>query len=362
MNKLLTFVIILLIFGVSLWAFTNPAPETETTAPPSAETEAAPKLPKLTVSFSETGFFYDSNIEVAITASISEAVIYYTTDGAEPTSESKRYEQPLTFTALKDTRAVVLKAFAVYEDTVTRPVAHTYFLGKDVASRVETMVFSISTNEEYLYDYDTGIFVAGRLRDEYIAENPKVHIDPPAPANFNIRGLEGERPVYVEAFTADGERVVAQAAGLRVSGGWSRAENQKSLRLIARNMYEPGVGKFRYAFFPDETTLDGYGVLLDKYDSILLRNGANDRDFGMLRDEVASKLARDAGFAAVSPYRAASVFLNGEYYGFAWLRAVINEQYLMDVYGAPTSDFEIAGDGDTWYKTDNMEVKRRLKT
>jgi len=318
------------------------------------------KKPRLTLSFSETGHFYDEHIEVSIAASIPESEIYYTTDGSEPTSESERYLHPLTFSAFKNPTAVVLKAVSVYGGQISKTLTHTYFLGTDIHERFDTLVFSLSTNEEYLYDYDTGIFVEGHLRDEYIAANPGRGIEPPAPANFNIRGMEGERPVYVEVFTPNGERVVAQAAGVRVSGGWSRATEQKSMRLIARNLYEPNVGKFHYNFFPDETVEYAYGQNLRKFDTLVLRNGANDRDFGMLRNEVASKLAKDAGFRVVSPYRAASVFLNGEYYGFAWLQAGLNEQYLQDLYNAPTKDFDIVGDGDSWYNTEDSELKEAL--
>lgn len=320
---------------------------------------AAVEKGKLKLSFSETDFFYTNDIEVAITPSIPGAMIYYTTDGSEPTSADMVYSKPVRLSA-KNTSVVVLKAIAVYEDTVTRPLVHTYFLGKGFAGRFDTLIFALSTNEDYLYDYDTGIFVEGRLRSDYIKENPREKIDPPAPANFNIRGAESERPVYVEVFTPEGERVVAQAAGLRVSGGWSRAADQKSLRLIARNEYDPGNGKFHYDFFPDAVVSDGYGTPLRKFDTLLLRNGANDREFGMLRNEVAVKLARNAGFNEATPVRAAAIFLNGEYYGFAWLEALINEQYLQDIYSAPTKDFDIVGDGDMWYNTENAALYESL--
>lgn len=311
---------------------------------------------KLRLAFSMPGHFYEDSIEVSVTASNSDAEIYYTTDGSEPTSTADKYIEPLSFTADRNVNVVTLKAIAVYGDTTTRTLAHTYFLGSDVQTRFDTIVFSVSTDPDYLYDYDTGIFVEGRLRDEYEATHPNEHIQPPAPANFNWRGMEGERPIYVEAFTPDGTRVVAQAAGIRVSGGWSRANDQKSLRLIARREYEPDEGKFHYDFFQGERMNGTYGAPITEYDSIVLRDGANDREFAMLRNEAASLLARDAGFREVSPARAAAVFVNGEYYGFAWLQVSLNEQYLQDVYGAPDKSFEIVGDSERGMNTDNMEA------
>lgn len=43
--------------------------------------------------------------------------------------------------------------------------------------------------------------------------------------------------------------MIDQAAGVRLSGGYSRVPDQKSLRLIARKSYDPDNGKFKYAFF-----------------------------------------------------------------------------------------------------------------
>lgn len=359
--------IILLLSAVLLSVFPTPAVglsdlmET-VSAPPTEDTgDNLAANAKLRLSFSETGYFYDRDIEVAITASVADAKIYYTTNGSEPTSTSSEYTGPLTFTASDSVKAVVLKAYAEYGDTFARPMVHTYFLGKGIDSRFDTLVFSLSTDPEHLYDYDTGIFVEGRLRDEYLAENPGVWPDPPAPANFNIRGMEGERPVYVETFTPEGERVVAQAAGVRVSGGWSRANAQKSLRLIARNEYEPGFGKFHYDFFPGETVNDPYGTPLSKFDSIILRNGANDRDSAMLRNEAMSVIAREAGFRDVTPVRAAAVFLNGEYYGFSWLQVSLNEQYLQDVYSAPQNSFDIVGNGEEWLVTDSLSAQSAIQ-
>ncbi|MCL2084025.1 MAG: CotH kinase family protein [Oscillospiraceae bacterium] len=344
----------------------TPPPEI-TGVPDDTEETAAVKAERLRLAFSQAGGFYEESIEISIISSIPDAKIYYTTDGSEPTSASEEYSEPLSVETLDRVNTLVLKAIAVHDDFTTRPLVQTYFVGGDIDSRFDTLVFSISTDDEHLYDYDTGIFVEGRLRDDYIRDNPRGRIDPPAPANFNLRGREGERPVYVEVFTPEGDRVIAQAAGLRVQGGWSRAETQKSLRLIARSEYEPDAGKFHYDFFSNDDysdydpILDSYGTPLRKFDTLVLRNGANDRNFAMLRNEVASKLARDAGFNEVTPVRAASVFVNGEYYGFAWLIVTVNEQYLQDKYEAPTKNFDIIGDGDQWYRSENTRVVEDLK-
>jgi hypothetical protein len=316
---------------------------------------------KLRLTLSETGHFFEQDVEVSLTASVPNAKIYYTTDGSEPASTSEEYSGPLTFRAEEGMNVVTLKAVAVYGNTVTRPLAHTFFIGEGVHDRFDTLVFSLSTDPAHLYDYYTGIFVAGWLRDDYIAKNPDETIGPFSPAGYNLRGRESERPVYVETFTPDGERVLAQAAGLRVHGGWTRSrEQQKSLRLVARREYEPGAGKFHFDFFPDNTLANGYGAPLTKYDQIVLRNGGDDRECGLIRNEVGSVLASRAGFYAVTPARAAAVFLNGEYYGFVWVNVRINGQYLQDMYSAPAADFQIVGTGERRIETDDEDEQKAI--
>ena len=309
----------------------------------------------LQVAFSHPDHFYDSDISISMMASIPEATIFYTMDGSEPSIDSIQYTEPVFLKAYgkNEHLAVTIKAVAVIDDTISRPLIHTYFVGTDVHKRFDTLIFVLSTNSDYLYDYDTGIFVEGRTRDEYIKANPRRNINPPSPANFNWRGREGERPVFVEVFEQNGNRVIAQGAGIRVHGGWSRAADQKSIRLIARNEYEPGQGKFHFDFFPEDTVRDGFDTPFGKYDQLVLRNGANDRDFGMLRNEVGLRLAKMAELEVVAPARPSAIFLNGEYYGFAWLQARINAQYLQDIFYAPTRDFQIVGMGEYWIDSDD---------
>ena len=149
-----------------------------------------------------------------------------------------------------------------------------------------------STDSANLYDYEKGIAIAGKIRDEWIANeyDGKSEITPNDPANWNQEGMAGERPMYVEAFSSSGELLVSQQAGARVAGAYSAAVDQKSWKLIARTMYTADKGKFSYPFFSDAT--DENGAILTKIDRIVLRNGANDREFAGVRDELSMSLAR----------------------------------------------------------------------
>ena len=69
-----------------------------------------------------------------------------------------------------------------------------------------------------------------------------------------MRGRESEREAYLEILEADGNVVASQKAGIRVYGGWSRANQQKSLKIFARKAYDRVNNKIRYEFFPDKTS------------------------------------------------------------------------------------------------------------
>lgn len=299
----------------------------------------------LSVSFSKNKTFYSENIEVALTANDENAVIYYTINGNDPTTDSKKYKEPVKITAKSKVAATTIKAIAVTEAETSEICLKSYIVGKNVENRFddETLIFVLSTDEYNLYDYYYGVATEGFKRDEYLNsdEYNGGELDYTAPANWYIGGRESERDMYVEVYTPEGEQLISQAAGARVVGGASRAVEQKSWRLIARNMYSEGNGKFKYAFFNGAT--DAYGNLLTRYDRITLRNNANDREFASIRDELSMTLSAQAGFLDTQNVRPAAVFLNSEYYGFAWLHEAYSNDYLVNTYGGNKDNFRIVG-------------------
>ncbi|MCM1334503.1 MAG: CotH kinase family protein [Bacteroides sp.] len=302
--------------------------------------------PPLCVAFSKQNTFYDEDIEVALSCKDPDAEIYYTTDGNDPTTASKKYTAPIALSARAKVTASTIKAIAVSAEGETSEIfLKSYVMGKNVFERFapSTLVFILSTDEYNLYDYYYGVATEGYKRDEYLNsdEYRGGEVDYNAPANWFIRGRESERPMYVEVYDPAGNQLISQAAGGRVVGGVSRATEQKSWRLIARNLYSEGNGKFKYAFFPGAT--DAYGNLLTRFDRITLRNNANDREFAAIRDELSMTLSARAGFPDTQCVRPAAVFLNGEYYGFSWLHEAYSNDYLEAVYGGTKENFKIVG-------------------
>ena len=319
----------------------------------------------LTIEFSHDEFFYDEDIEVAILSNDVQAEIYYTTDSSTPTKDSVKYIQPLKMNVGKEESCTVVKAIAIEKngDGHSEVLTHSYFLGKNIKDRFTSeYVFSLSTEEEHLYDYETGILVPGKNYDEFMTREDAEEVRPwHRDANYTQRGHEWERPVYVEAFSRGGERLIAQNAGLRVNGGATRSFEQKSLRLIARKKYEPKEGKFKYPFFENFTTANIYKRPIKGYDTLVLRNDGNDFFLGRLRSPLVSLVAKAAGFDVVTPYGTTAVFLNGEYYGYATVDVRINEQFLEDLYEAPERAFDIVDGGNHKVTTDNKDIVSEFK-
>lgn len=294
------------------------------------------------VGFSLPSGFYSENISVELTAE-GDQQIYFTTDGSDPKPESGNvYTQPIEINATSEVRASTIKAAAAAEDgTLGAVYTVSYVIGQDVDSRFDddTLVFVLSTDPYNLYDYEYGIAVPGKIYDDYVKEHPGEEIPYNAPGNYYMTGREWERPIYVEVFENDGTKVIDQAAGVRLSGGYSRVPDQKSLRLIARKDYDPENGKFKYAFFPGAETEDG--VPVTEFDRLVLRNGANDREFAGVRDELSQNLAQDYGYPVTQHCTPAAVFLNGEYYGFSWLHENYNQDYLATYFGGNRDNYEI---------------------
>ena len=312
----------------------------------------------VTVEFSHDEYFYDKDIAVVVSSNNPSAKIYYTTDGSIPTKESLQYNKPITMTADEIERCVVLKAIAIDEDEQSEVLTHSYFLGRDIKERFSTdYVFSLSTDDANLYDYETGILVPGKDYDEYmLAGHGEGVIELLRPGNYSRRGRGWEKPIHVEAFSQLGERVIVQNAGLRVHGGATRFYPQKSLKLIARKEYEPQEGKFKYPFFESLTTADAYKIPIVSYDTLILSNDGNDWEAGRIRRSVLSLISKEAGFDVVTPYTAATIFVNGSYYGYSALNVDVNAQFLENLYEAPERSFDIVDGGGSGVHTEEEAI------
>ena len=253
----------------------------------------------------------------------TDYTVRYTTDGSVPSKKSEAFKDDITVPG-KDACVIRAACFDASGEIVGHVVTHTYIKASESAAALYTVSLTLDPD-----DFDDLC------------------------AHFTEKI---EMPTHIEIVTPDGQRVISQDGGMRIFGGSSRSLSQKSFKIIARktghygtDLYE-GKGTFRYAFFEDRIVRDGKdeGKVLDRYDSLILRNGGNDSLLHNSCDPLHASLLRDN---AVNNFAAhvtdtldfacsafAVVYVNGEYYGILDMKENMNEDYVKRVYGVLDDD------------------------
>ena len=303
--------------------------------------------------FSQVPGFYTDRFELSITGAEPGATIYYTLDGSVPDRSSARYDDPIVI----DDRSGEPNRLATISGqsfsprpvrgtgctgTVVRAVAYvdghprsdvitgTWFVTPQGRERYTMPVISIVFEEEDLFSYDHGIYVLGRVFDEWRESNRDAEIQGDTPANYNQRGRGWSVPVSVELFETDSaEETVGAAARMRTLGGWSRANPIKPLRLDFESPLEHQV-------FPD--------LEIDRYSSLVLRTSANDWETVLFRDAFMTWLMRD--LIEVQASRPAIVFFNGEYWGIHNIRERVTTDYFESHFGIPEENILVLQNWD----------------
>ncbi len=308
------------------------------------------------VHFNKKSGFYEDSFSLKLSCPVKGAEIYYTLDGSTPDRSSSLYKKPISVRARSHAKNVLsaekntsagndyIPKKAVAKGTVIRAIAYlpdgtstvissaSYFIGIDREERYGTLpVISLMTDRENLYDYETGIYVLGKTYDDWLAEDPsRNHWEAwQKPANYTSSGKEWERPIFAEYLTFDGSPGFSQSMGVRIMGGASRNQTQKSLKLIAREEY--GKKSLKYELIPGNLRSDDTDIV-SKYKSFILRNGGNDADSARIRDPLFQTLARDCRFETQQSTPCV-VFLNGEFWGIYSITEDYSDNYFENNYG-----------------------------
>jgi hypothetical protein len=264
------------------------------------------------ITFSKPAGFYSSTQTITLSG---PTTIRYTLDGTEPSASSTLYTGPITITSTKVLKAICANAGSFPE----KSYVNTYFINESTT----LPVWSISTAPSNLFDYNTGIYEMG----------PNAQTNRPYfGANF---WEDWDRPVYVEFFEKDKSRKIAQGADVRIFGNWSRANDMKSLLLMAKNKY--GDDQFRYKLYFDKP--------IDKFEDIALRNSGNDFNVTHYRDGfIQSEISRvtELDYQA---YRPSIVFINGNYWGIHNIREKIGADFISENHSISKSEVDL---GETW--------------
>lgn len=280
--------------------------------------------------FSLPAGFYESDLALELFCE-EGAEIRYTLDGSEPNKDSARYKRPLLLNkraAPYVVRARTFKSGYPASKTVTK----TYFVDQGISGRYDIPVVSLSTSPANLFDYETGIYVAGKVRDDWLTLHPETAGMMGLPANYNQEGKLWERPAHMELFDPEGRLWISQDIGIRTHGGYSLDHPNKCLSLRANTDYDDR-DVFEYDFFPSEA--DRFPL-----SRLILRNSATDAHYSLFRDAYIQSLA-DPGKLDLQSSCPCIAFINGEYYGIYNIRPQYSADYLARKYGFDAADVVI---------------------
>ena len=311
------------------------------------------KIPLEVVSSHESGFFDDS-FELSLQTR-ADAKIYYTLDSSTPDQNSAVYSgaieisdnsgNPNVYSAIEGIssldvfmptelvdKCTVLKAIAIDEDgNKSKMICKTFFVGYQEKEGYDDIpIISLSLDPADLFDYETGIYVTGKIYDEQEHSGyPETY-----PANYQQKGKEWEREAEFTYFESDKTFSFDQTIGVRIHGGWSRAFNQKSFNLYARKEYS-GTKTFEKAFFDTE-----------KLQTCMLRSGGyRDTFVTKARDALNHELSKNESFAVQNSFPCI-LFLNGEYWGVYLLQERFTEHYVEEHYGVDKDNVVIIENGE----------------
>ncbi len=245
------------------------------------------------------------------------AVLRYSLDSREPQQDDPAW--PGSLQVAPDALPVVLRIRAFEEGRWPGPVVTaTYFSPTALAAGLD--VVSLVSAPGGLFSEETGIWAYG---ESYERSYP--YFD----ANF---WEDWERPVHMTYTRADGDTLLRQDAGLRIHGGYSRAFDQRGLRLLARDAWLDDT--FSAALFPRDE--------LDSYHSLVLHNGGDwcsthlmDASSDLLLRDAQGQRHHPADFQAWTPVM---VYLNGAFWGMYQLRERMDEHWLADHHDAGPVD------------------------
>ena len=247
-------------------------------------------------------------------------------------------------------KATVIKVRAFAEGALpSAVVSRHFFVGFPADEPSPVPVVALVVDPADLFDESDGFYVPGRTYDPNSWRHQFW-----GTGNYFLKGRYSERVANVDVFDQMGGHVAAQM-GVRIHGGGSRAQPQKSLRLIARKAI--GTASIEFA-----SLLMGENRLSTQ---LTLRNSGQDSVWSptLLRDSVIQSCAPESVISQAM--RAVVVYLNGEYWGIHQLQEHFNEKDIRDRFGFGERAIDLievngkprAGDGDAFF-----ELRERVES
>lgn len=315
--------------------------------------------------FSHEGGYYSDTINLELYTEDDSLDIYYTLDGSEPTLKSNLYKGSIKIESREGEKnnlaqiktSETYNRFSwkigtneVFKGTVVRAktykdgifsdetVTNTYFINPEYTLPIVSLV----TDEDNLFGYENGIYVPGQIYNIWKSNNKEFAQNGTVPTNYNQTGKEWEREAHIEVFETNGKRVVDQNVGVRISGGYSRMNNCKSLKIYAREEYDDKEN-IEYNLFKNLKKNENSNEYIEQFKRIKLRNSGNDFNYTLFKDALVHSILEDTGIATQA-YRPSVLFINGEYWGIHNIRESLDEYYVESHYNVDKNNVIIIDD------------------
>ena len=262
------------------------------------------------IQFSNDGGAMYNSINLTLSGNEDGEYIRYTLDSSEPDYSSIFYDSPIQINSNTVVRAKIFKNNYIpgYSDTRS----YFYNINHDIP------FVSIVSDPYNLFDNDYGIYELGDDADDGL---------PQFGANF---WEDWERPAHFSLFNSDGELEIEFNAGIKIFGGWSRANAQKSFAFFARGQY--GTSEFDYPFFSE--------LNYSKFQSFTLRNSGNDWLKSQIKDAAVTSLMFGTDLEYQSHQSVAS-YINGDYWGLYKIREKVNEHFIASKANISVDDIDL---------------------
>lgn len=314
--------------------------------------------------------YYEKDTILNLTCSDSSHEIYYTLNGALPSTEGLKYEGVIGLTiddfgsndislipttplegpwplptyiwkTPKNVNKAHVIRFAAFKDGVIKSQIYnsTFFINPQKSARYTLPVISLITDSINLFDYEKGIYIPGkRFDEEGFTWWPN--------GNYQNRGRDWERVSHLSYFDTKGDIGFETNVGIRMKGGGSTSNPQKSLNIYFREAY--GLKKIEYPIFKNSGNIN--------FKRLSFRNSGNDFLQTHFKDAMLQSIFNQFNLD-IQEYSPSVLFVNGEYWGIHIIREKFDEYYFKYKLGIEEDNINILGVCGTVEEGNNNDYK-----